>query len=48
LVVVVSSIDEVRLQSARLAEALLATHPLSEVQVEHWAHRVAASRKHER
>jgi hypothetical protein len=31
-----------------LAEALLATHPLSEVQVEHWVHRVATSRRNER
>jgi EAL domain-containing protein (putative c-di-GMP-specific phosphodiesterase class I)/DNA-binding NarL/FixJ family response regulator len=48
LVVVVSTIDEARLQSAHLAEALLATHPLSEVQVEHWVHRVATSRRNER
>ncbi|MFY7863349.1 EAL domain-containing response regulator [Roseateles sp.] len=40
LVIVVSVIDEPRLQGARLGEALLATHPLTDIQVEHWAHRL--------
>lgn len=40
LVVVVSNLDEARLQSARVADAWLVTHPLGDAQVEHWVHRL--------
>ena len=40
LVVVVSNLDEARLQSAMVADAWLVTHPLSDAQVEHWVHRL--------
>lgn len=40
LVVVVSNLDEARLQSAMVSDAWLVTHPLSDAQVEHWVHRL--------
>ncbi|WP_374662924.1 EAL domain-containing protein [Inhella sp.] len=46
LVMVVAAIDETRLQSARVADALLVTHPIGDAQVEHWVQRVLEGMVH--
>jgi EAL domain-containing protein (putative c-di-GMP-specific phosphodiesterase class I)/DNA-binding NarL/FixJ family response regulator len=46
LVMVVALIDETRLQSARVADALLVTHPLGDAQVEHWVQRLLEGLTH--